>query len=78
MFMIIALSVSLLIGAVHFWNERFAFQKAKTKARALSFIAGASVAYVFLYLLPDPTKAASILTARSFSLFFWVLAPFIC
>ncbi len=51
--MILAVLFSLFLGMVHFWNEKIFFKKEAMKAKTMSFIAGASVAYVFLYLLPD-------------------------
>ncbi|MCP6719324.1 MAG: hypothetical protein KJI71_03775 [Patescibacteria group bacterium] len=51
----IAILLSSFLGAVHFWNEKILliFKQKETKAKSVSFIAGASVAYIFLYLLPD-------------------------
>lgn len=54
--MTIAILLSLFLGAVHFWNEKIFFKTEAIKAKTMSFIAGASVAYVFLYLLPDLYK----------------------
>lgn len=51
--MLIAILFSLTLGVVHFWNEKIFFNAEIMKAKTMSFIAGASVAYVFLYLLPD-------------------------
>lgn len=49
----IAILFSLFLGAVHFWNEKIFFREEVTKQKVISFMAGASVAYLFLYLLPD-------------------------
>ncbi len=55
----IAILFSLFLGAIHFWNEKLSFKKKETKAKTMSFVAGASVAYVFLYLLPDLYKGVA-------------------
>lgn len=55
--MLIAILLSLSLGAVHFWNEKLFFKKEEIKGKTMSFVAGASVAYVFLYLLPDLYKS---------------------
>ncbi|MDP3991284.1 MAG: hypothetical protein Q8P63_03260 [Candidatus Nealsonbacteria bacterium] len=57
--MTIAILLSLFLGAVHFWNEKIFFKQEATKAKTMSFVAGASVAYVFLYLLPDLYKGVA-------------------
>lgn len=57
--MLIAVLLSLILGAIHFWNEKIFFRKEAIKAKTMSFIAGASVAYVFLYLLPDLYKGVA-------------------
>ena len=57
--MLIAILFSLFLGAIHFWNEKLFFKKKETKARMMSFIAGVSVTYVFLYLLPDLYKGVT-------------------
>lgn len=49
----IAILFSLFLGVVHFWNEKIFFKKEEAKAKTKSFVAGASVSYLFLYLLPD-------------------------
>ena len=46
--MLIAILLSLSLGAVHFWNEKLFFKKEEIKGETMSFVAGASVAYVFL------------------------------
>lgn len=51
--LIIALVFGVILGLVHFWNEKLFFQKESSKDTAMSFVAGVSVAYVFLFLLPD-------------------------
>lgn len=48
-----AIFLSLLLGVVHFWNEKIFFRKETSKIKARSFIAGVSIAYIFLYFLPD-------------------------
>ena len=50
---IIAITLGLLLGLVHFWNEKIFFTGEAFKIKSRSFIAGISVAYIFLYLLPD-------------------------
>ena len=59
MYMLIAVLFSLILGVIHFWNEKIFFKKEVTKAKTMSFVAGASVAYVFLYLLPDLYKGVA-------------------
>lgn len=56
---LMAILLSLFLGAVHFWNEKIFFKKETVKAKTMSFVAGASVAYIFLYLLPDLYKGVT-------------------
>ncbi|MCH8741547.1 hypothetical protein IH779_01465 [Patescibacteria group bacterium] len=56
---LIAIFFSLFLGAIHFWNEKIFFKRETIKAKTMSFVAGASVAYVFLYLLPDLYKGVA-------------------
>lgn len=55
-----AAAISLAIGAIHYWNEDIFFTKKKTQEKTMSFVAGASMAYIFLYLLPDLYKGVEI------------------
>jgi len=55
----IAILLSFILGAVHFWNEKIFFRASEAKIKTMSFVAGASVAYVFLYLLPDLYKGVT-------------------
>lgn len=57
--MLTAIFLSLILGAVHFWNEKLFFKREATKVRTMSFIAGASIAYLFLYLLPHLYKGVT-------------------
>lgn len=51
--MIIPIILSLVLGFAHFWNEKLFFRRKTLETKARSFIAGISVAYIFLYFLPD-------------------------
>lgn len=44
---------SLILAAVHFFNERIQIKQEYVRVRIISFIAGISVTYVFLNLLPE-------------------------
>lgn len=44
---------SLILGATHFWNENIQIKQDYVRVRFISFIAGISVTYVFLNLLPE-------------------------
>lgn len=55
-----AIAISLAIGIIHFWNEDIFFQEEKIQAKTKSFVAGASMAYIFLYLLPDLYRGVEI------------------
>ena len=57
--MTIAILLSLFLGVAHFWNEKLFFKKKEIKAKTMSFVAGVSIAYVFLYLLPDLYKGVA-------------------
>ena len=50
--MIVAVFFSLILGVVHFWNEKIFFRTEILKIKTRSFVAGVSIAYIFLYLLP--------------------------
>src|SRR3989344_386874 len=45
--------LSLILGATHFWNEKIQIRQEYVRIRLLSFVAGISVTYVFLNLLPE-------------------------
>ncbi|MEX0621841.1 MAG: hypothetical protein WD187_02525 [Candidatus Woykebacteria bacterium] len=47
---------SLLLGATHFWNEKIQIRQEYIRTRFISFVAGISVTYVFLDLLPEVYK----------------------
>ena len=44
---------SLILGATHFWNEKIQIKQDYLRVRFTSFVAGISVTYVFLNLLPE-------------------------
>lgn len=44
---------SLILGLTHFWNEKITIKQEFTRVRLLSFVAGISITYVFLNLLPE-------------------------
>jgi len=47
---------SLILGVVHFFNEKIQIRQEFVRVRAISFIAGISVTYIFLNLLPEVYK----------------------
>jgi hypothetical protein len=47
---------SLILAAVHFFNEKIQIRQEHVRIRVISFIAGISVTYVFLSLLPEVYK----------------------
>lgn len=47
---------SLILGATHFWNEKIQIRQEYVRIRLISFVAGISVTYVFLNLLPEVYK----------------------
>lgn len=47
---------SLVLAAVHFFNEKIQIRQEYVRVRVISFIAGISVTYVFLNLLPEVYK----------------------
>jgi zinc transporter ZupT len=57
-FEILALSLALLLGILHFFSEAIRLSENKRKYRIISFAAGISIAYLFLDLLPHTYKAA--------------------
>lgn len=44
---------SLILGATHLWNEKIQIRQEYVRVRFISFVAGISVTYVFLSLLPE-------------------------
>ncbi|MAZ40859.1 hypothetical protein CL654_01980 [bacterium] len=48
----LGVTLSLLLGVIHFYNEKFNIPK-QYKQGVVSFVGGVSVAYAFLFLLPD-------------------------
>lgn len=51
--------VALLLALVHVCASRFKFLQHQPRSRWLSFSSGASVAYVFVHVLPDLSEAQS-------------------
>jgi zinc transporter ZupT len=56
-----ALALGILIGVVHFFSENIRPAEGQVRNRVVSFAAGISIAYLFLRLLPETYKAASLL-----------------
>jgi len=56
---IIALSLGILLGIIHFYSEKLILSKGTSRDRLISFAAGISIAYLFLNLLPHTYEAAS-------------------
>jgi hypothetical protein len=54
--MMLPIIFSLILAATHFWNEKIQIQQDYVRIRVISFVAGASVTYVFLSLLPEVYK----------------------
>jgi zinc transporter ZupT len=44
---------SFILAATHFWNEKIQIHQEHVRTRIISFVAGISVTYVFLNLLPE-------------------------
>ncbi|GMQ95388.1 MAG: hypothetical protein BMS9Abin13_501 [Patescibacteria group bacterium] len=53
MVLILSIVFGMILGVVHFWSERLYFKTESSRDRVASFVAGVSVTYVFLLLLPD-------------------------
>lgn len=51
---------SIILGAVHFFNEKIQIRQEYVRVRVISFIAGISVTYMFLILLPEVYKGFEI------------------
>ena len=51
--MFFAIVFAIILGFIHYRNEKIFFRREESKAKSVSFIAGVSVAYVFLFLLPE-------------------------
>jgi len=47
---------SIVLGLTHFWNEKIQIRQEYVRIRIISFVAGISVTYVFLNLLPEVYK----------------------
>ncbi|MAZ30187.1 hypothetical protein CL655_02790 [bacterium] len=52
-----SLIITILLGFIHFWNERLVLI-GKIRRYAISFVAGTAVAYSFVFLLPDVSARA--------------------
>ncbi len=48
----IGFGFGILLGAIHYWNEKLFFSSSHIRSRFVSFVAGASAAYLFLNLMP--------------------------
>lgn len=56
MSIILPIVFSLILAAVHFFNEKIQIHQDYVRIRVISFVAGISVTYVFLNLLPEVYK----------------------
>ncbi len=54
--LILPVFYSLVLGGVHFFNEKIQIHQEHVRIRVISFIAGIAVTYVFLNLLPEVYK----------------------
>jgi len=70
---LISLIFSIILGFIHFLNEKIFFNTRKTKEVAMSFVGGVSVAYIFLFLLPELYNGVDHLNSW---IFFMVLIGF--
>jgi len=57
----VALVLSLLLGIIHFFSDKFKPEEGPKHYRIISFAAGISIAYLFLDLLPHTYEAAEFL-----------------
>jgi len=56
MSIVLPIIFSLILAAVHFFNEKIQIRQEYVRIRVISFVAGISVTYVFLNLLPEVYK----------------------
>ncbi len=56
--------IALLLALIHIFASRFKFLKRSPRSRWLSFGGGVSVAYIFVHVLPDLSKAQSSFSER--------------
>ena len=59
--MMLPIIFSLILVATHFWNEKIQIRKEYARVRVISFVAGISVTYVFLGLLPEVYRGFELL-----------------
>jgi len=57
--MVIPILFSIFLAVIHYWNEKFFIRTKTVEEKVLSFVGGASVAYVFLWLMPDLYKGVA-------------------
>jgi len=55
--MILPVIYSLILGITHFWNDKIQIRQEFARVRVISFVAGISVTYIFLNLLPEVYKS---------------------
>ncbi len=48
----VGIGFSIVLGAVHYWNEWLFFPNKEVRSQFASFVAGASASYLFLNLMP--------------------------
>ena len=60
MSIVLPIIFSLILAAVHFFNEKIQIRQEYVRIRVISFVAGISVTYVFLNLLPEVYKGFEI------------------
>lgn len=71
----LALGMGLILAVVHYFSDRFELKDPALRDKTVSFVAGISITYIFLHLMPKVYEGISSLYE---ALFLFILAGFAC
>ena len=71
----LAAVLGLVLAVVHYFNEKFDLEDPAKRHKVVSFVAGISITYIFLLLLPEVYRGVESLNQF---LFLFILAGFAC
>ena len=72
----LALIFALCLALIHLGASRFPLATAEPRSRWLSLAGGASVAYVFVHILPELEKGRDVMVRAKLQIFFFLLVGF--
>ena len=73
MLSLVPVAMGIILAVAHYFNEKIHLEDPQKKKRLVSFVAGVSITYIFLLLLPEIYKGINLLSEF---LFLFILSGF--